>query len=236
MFKKKNILKHASEDEVFPDIVPAKKNIPEWYKNGTRFELPENDKKIKQIPIKFGFKVCSPFFEALSTGYTIPLPVDIAVMQTEGGPSISYNSSSIFKPISIRDDQQINKTLPIPEGFSNIHFAFLTQNVIKIPKGYSALLTHPLNRYDLPFLTLSGLVDGEFVMQSGNVPVFFNKTFEGIIPAGTPILQVILFKTENWESKVDKTLLEEAHLNSMKSTISSYGWYKNNIWKRKKYD
>ena len=73
-------------------------------------------------------------------------------------------------------------------------------------------------------------------MQNGNIPVFFSKTFEGIIKAGTPIAQIIPFKTENWTSELDPLILEEGHKNSKRSTMAAYGWYKQHFWKKKKYD
>ena len=231
MFKRKNILKHSSYTDAYPNIVPARNIIPDWYKKNQRFEsgaIPKNAGE------KAGFKLCKPFGESLMSGYILPLPMDIIVEQTEGGPSISWRNDG-SPAVSLRDDKDINGRLPAPSGYSDLHFVWHTQNAIKLPSGYSALFTHPLNRYDLPFITLSGIVDGHFVMPRGQVPVFFNKTFEGLIPAGTPIMQIILFKTENWLSKVDKNILTQADTNSSKSVNKIFGWYQENAWKKKTY-
>ena len=228
---KKNVIKHSGLHELIPSLVPSKTKVPDWYKNAKK-HLGEKD--IIELPANLGFKYCSSFQDAFLTGYMIPLPVDIAVKQTEGGPSVSWADLST-RYLQVRE-RETNETLPTPEGFSDVHFVWETQLMFKIPKGYSILLTHPLNRVDLPFFTLSGIVDGEFVMQNGNVPVFFSKTFEGIIPAGTPIAQIIPFKTEDWDSQLDSSILEEGHKNSKKSTMAAYGWYKKNLWKKKKYD
>jgi len=53
---------------------------------------------------------------------------------------------------------------------------------------------------DLPFQTLSGIVDCDVHPNSVFVPFFLKKDFEGIIPAGTPIMQLLPFKRESWES------------------------------------
>ena len=229
---KKNILKHASIDEAFPDISPAKKHVPDWYKDAQK--LTDGKKEILELPANLGFKYCGPFGDSLMSGYMIPLPVDLAVRQTEGGPSISW-SDPMYKVISIRP-KELNPTLPSPSGYSDIHFAWFTQHMIKIPKGYSVLFTHPLNRFDLPFITLSGIVDGEYVMQNGNVPVYFNNTFEGIIKAGTPIIQIIPFKRENWSSEKDQSIINDGNLNYKKSMFAAYGYYKQQFWKKKKYE
>jgi hypothetical protein len=231
MKNKKNILKHAVKDKSLPRITPSKTKVPDWFKNSYIFE--SGRVTPKRLPYSLKFKACSSFSDTFISGYMIPLSVDIAVEQSENGPIVSWNDpNTIF--VALRN-KEINKEIPTPEGFSDVHFVWNCPQVYKIPKGYSALVCHPLNRFDLPFLTLSGIVDGEVSLYGGNIPVFFNKNFEGIIEAGTPIAQIILFKTENWESEEDDSILEESEINERKSLNASFGWYKKNIWKQKKY-
>lgn len=231
---KKNILKHTATSSSYPQIQPSKKFVPEWYKDSPKFFDGITEKNIKSLPLPMSFKMCSVFSETFFTGYTIPLPVDIAIEQTEGGPKITWNSSIADQFIDLRINDK--SELPTPLGCSSLHFVWLTKHIIKIPKGYSALLTHPLNRHDLPFITLSGIADGEFVMHNGNIPVYFSSSFEGIISAGTPIIQVLLFKSENWDNEIDENLIPKAKENENKSQYSAYGWYKKNIWKKKTYN
>jgi hypothetical protein len=235
MFNKKNIIKHAAPNDDLR-IISSKSTIPDWYKDIKKFGSSNNQKDIKSFPAKISLKACVPFFEAMSSGHMIPLSQDIAIEQTDGGPSITYNIpfQNSTPPISIRDSH-VNVNLPTPTGYSSLHFAWLTTVVYKIPKGYSALITHPLNRTDLPFFTLSGIIDGEYVVPLGNIPVFISSTFEGIIPAGTPIAQILLFKTEDWSSEEDKSIIEESLTNSKRS-VSTLGWYRNHIWKKKFYN
>jgi len=229
---KKNILKHAPLNDNFPNVIPAKRVTPDWYKDATK--LSDGNKEIKNLPAKLGFKYCSPFGDSLLSGYVIPLAVDIAVEQTEGGPSISWSDSD-NKYLDLRPTES-NPTLPTPNGYAPLHFTWLTQHMIKIPKGYSALITHPLNRFDLPFITLSGIIDGEFVLHNGNIPVYFNTKFEGIIKSGTPIIQVIPFKRESWSSEIDKEILMDGFNNGKKSKMSAFGWYKQSHWHKKNYE
>jgi hypothetical protein len=230
--KNKNVLKHSSIDLSFPEISPAKNFIPDWYKNAPPFK--DGQKTPKRLPFPLTFKKCIVFLDSFTTGYMIPLSVDICVEKTDMGQLISWNDES-NSFVELRDSK-INELIPTPVGYSEQHYVWKTKNMFKIPKGYSAFLGHPLNRFDLPFLTLSGIIDGEMCVYDGNVPVFFKKDFEGLIPAGTPIAQLFLFKTENWTSKVDKTIIEEGKNNLKKSLNLGFGWYKKNIWKKKTYE
>jgi hypothetical protein len=231
MIKKNNILKHRSLREEFPPISSSKFFIPDWFKKTNRL-APGRDEKVMPLPLTF--KACSAFSDSFISGYMMPLAVDIAVKQTEAGPSVSWNDPNL-KIVSLREKKD-NYLLPTPNGYSDSHFVWNTQHQFKIPKGYSALMTHPLNRYDLPFITLSGIIDGEFTVYEGNVPVFFKEGFEGIIPAETPIAQILLFKTENWTSILDDSIQKDADLGNRKSGNKAFGWYKQNIWNKKTYD
>jgi len=237
MFNKKNILRHSALNPNFPQIAPAKKFVPDWYRSGRRIQPTDEvntDREIKSFPIKMGFKMCVPFSEPFVNGYIMPLPFPIAVEQTPGGPRITWNDQGL-QMIGIREISD-NPTLPTPAGMANTHFIWQTQHMFKVPEGYSALFTHPFNRYDLPFITLTSIVDGEFVMQNGNVPVFFSNTFEGIIPEGTPIAQILLFKRESWTSEHDTSVLQEGDQNNVQSRIAGINWYRNKHWKKKSYD
>lgn len=127
--------------------------------------------------------------------------------------------------------------LPIPAGHNPTHYIWKFPVSVEFPAGYSALITHPLNRFDLPFTSLSGIVDGNFVLSSsGNYPFFLKENFEGVIKQGTPIVQIIPFKRESWLSKKDLSLKEKSRIGLKKTTSVLHGWYKKNFWQRKTYE
>jgi hypothetical protein len=233
MFKKnKLILKHSTFFAGYPEVKPAKSFIPDWYRLDKNPE--RNLKNIKQLPHILNFRSCFPFFDSFTLGYMITLPVDIAIKQLTAGPQITWNEG-VVDPLQMRVGNE-NSNVPIPRGCSSTHFIWQLINSIKIPKGYSALFCHPLNRYDLPFVSLSGVIDGEIALHRGNFPVFFSSTFEGIVKQGTPIIQIILFKTENWKSEIDINILAEADIGATNSKSVVFGWYKKNKWKKKIFE
>ena len=60
-----------------------------------------------------------------------------------------------------------------------------------LPAGWSLFATHPVNREDLPFRTLTGLVDADRFHEVGiNFPaLWLDETFKGTVPRGTPVAQ-----------------------------------------------
>ena len=125
----------------------------------------------------------------------------------------------------------------MPAGHHPTEFTWQTGIANTIPLGYSVLITHPLNRNDLPFRTLSGIVDGGLIMNpAGEIPFFVKEGFDGIIPQGTPIMQLIPYRQENWTHKKTKGLLKKSKEHNAKSSSLIHGWYKKTFWTRKNYD
>lgn len=232
MFKKKPVLQYESALKSYQNsITPARNNIPEWYKKIPKW------KNNKMFDMDVGFqptiKHCAPFLEAMTTGYMINLPYDLYVSNNNGSPFLSWNK--IQFPPTWRDS--VSSDSVVPAGHFPTEYIWNYCVAHTIPKGYSLLFTHPLNRHDLPFTTLSGIVDGGFVMNAhGQIPFYIKQNFEGLIPQGTPIAQLIPFRQENWHSKKVKDLVKigETHRDASSSLIS--GWYKKTFWTRKKYD
>jgi hypothetical protein len=72
---------------------------------------------------------------------------------------------------------------------------------IKTPKGYSTMFIQPMHR-ESPFTILPGIVDTDTYTAPINFPFIINDLkFEGLIPKGTPIAQVIPFKRDSWSIK-----------------------------------
>ena len=233
MFKKTPILKYESSIEAYQDsIIPSKKVIPDWYKkipkwkNNTFFDT--------QTGVNPTVKQCIPFMDSLTIGYVITLPYDIFIKNNNGQPIIVW-------PICVENPPKMRKDIAdiniVPAGHYPIEFTWDYNVAYALPKGYSAIFTHPLNRHDLPFTTMSGVIDGGLVMTAhGNPPFYIKEGFEGIVPQGTPIAQLIPFRQENWKSKRTPGLVKLGNLDSIKTGLVFGSWYKKTFWVRKKYE
>ncbi|MCE3249747.1 MAG: hypothetical protein K0R41_3572 [Geminicoccaceae bacterium] len=72
---------------------------------------------------------------------------------------------------------------------------------IALEPGWSLLVVHPINRADLPFQTLTGLVDAD---RYGDGLIHFparwlDAGFEGVLARGTPVAQCIPVRREALE-------------------------------------
>lgn len=228
---KRQKIKYQQLNEYSPSLVPIKTVVPDWYKAIERFF--GGKMEFKNGSLNTGLKHCMPFLDSLTVGYSIPLTTDLLIEKHGEGHIVHWNN--VDETVLQLRNSEAATTYPKPAGHSEEEFVWRLQTILEVPKGYSLLLTHPLNRYDLPFTTFTGIVDGGWSLTSGNIPFVFKKNFEGVIPAGTPIMQAIPFKQESWESVKSIGLVEEAHLNRQRSMSRLYGWYKSTYWTKKEY-
>jgi hypothetical protein len=126
----------------------------------------------------------------------------------------------------------------IPNDYTDMEFVWHPGWIPELPKGYSALITHPINRVDLPFYTLSGVVEHDTYLQAmpgSNLPLLLKKDFSGIIPIGTPMYQIIPFKRDSWESSLNE--YDKYAQGKITNPIESYpsGGYKKLHWIKKNF-
>jgi hypothetical protein len=198
---------------------PAKKFIPDWYK------------KIKVGKDFPNVKKCIPFLDSMSSGYIQTTWCDIIVTEEEDELKVFFDSEV---PIL---GQRPTSDMPVDQSFYETEFVWQRPWSTILPDGYSAIIMHPLNRVDLPFITISGIIDFDKSIHApiGNIPFFIKKGFTGTIPAGTPMFQMIPFKREDWnsENQAYSDIFWQKKLNERKG-ISDI--YKKRVWQKKSYE
>lgn len=199
--------------------IPASKSVPEWWRKGSRV-----------VDGVETMKNCVPILDSLTTGYLIPLTVD--VFKRKG-----KDEAIVRSDISVVSKHYITQTsfFPTPEEYEPQPQKWINQWKIQTPKGYSCLFIHPLNSPQLPFHSFSGIVDTDKHPLVIHFPFVFRKDFEGTIPAGTPIIQVIPFKRDSWDLKIidDKEFVEYEKQHEVFNP--PFSWYKKHAWSKKEY-
>lgn len=208
---------------------PADSFIPDWYKNT------ESYIGGKRVPNGTGqtsgtIKRCMPVFDAITAGYIITSPADVFVSKKY---DTQYFEWSNFDLIHFHVIEQA-KEHPLVKQFAYPKW----QNpwAIKTPKGYSTLFVQPFHRESV-FTLLPGIVDTDTYTAPVNFPFVVNDPdFEGLIPKGTPIAQVIPIKRDSWKIELgsEYELKEQANV-TIKLMSKFFDRYKTMFWSRKEY-
>jgi hypothetical protein len=189
-------------EHVLPPPLPAAKALPEWLRSmpATAFDH-ETGQDVRTL------KQCPPLLDALNLGFLVFLPVDVEI---EAGPVFRWDWSPPVcslqgfprSPLSFHVSAQ-GKGAPFASGEQRF-LKFLNFWTISTESGVSILVTHPLNRPDLPFTTLAGVVDTD-AYGAGLIhfPALWNDpAFAGTLPRGTPVAQLVPFRREPVEATV----------------------------------
>jgi len=216
----------------------ASKNVmPKWFLRHGKYKKDEFGKEVFSEGEKMpSWKACPAVLDTLVSGYVLRTPCDILVTK-QGGEYKIIPEKGFEKFVGLRGKEL---GFPTPPGYEDIHFYWYLNWMPQVPKGYTVLATQPINRFDLPFLTISGFIDCEEFGFPGKAPFFIKKGFEGFISSGTPYIQMIPFYQEDWKLKNNYYSEEEliARYNKQKENFISKirTNYKEKFWIKKKYE
>ena len=145
--------------------------------------------------INKNLKMCLPFVDAISCGFIQKTWCDIYIDKSDNSMKYYWAHS----PAPLGDRATTNIT--ISEKYYPLEFHWKNPWIPRTPKGWSVLITHPNNRLDLPFTTLSGIIDSDnfYHVEFGQYPFYVDANFEGLIPVGTPMFQIMPFKRDDWK-------------------------------------
>ncbi len=220
--------------------VPSRKLIPPWFKKMKPFSVTKNDQGQTMETVK----KCVPFIDAMSAGYTFLTHVDLQLTIEKGKVRTIFlderhrKEMETFKPIETHPKPQVEGS-PF-EDF--LILKFISPWRIKVPKGYSCLFLPPMNQFELSYIPLCGIVDSDNYEGIVNFPFIVPALQEGVqvnIPAGSPFIQIIPYKREEWVENVDNLNGDGADAyNNMRAEmrVERQDYYRKNNWDKKKFN
>lgn len=221
--------------------IPVSKVIPKWFVDASRFWKNPSNGEVFVGPNgekSLTFKACPALMDMFTTGYFLVTPCDVEFYIEDGIPK-SKVPNNFHDFVGERDKMD---GFDNPSDYYEKHFHWYPNWAPQVPDGYSVLYMNPLNRFNLPFLTISGVIDNDKMTTPGNMPFFLKKGFTGVIPKGTPFVQLIPFKRDDWEMEIQQHDRREIHDRSNEvyqayrhPDFKNGGGYKKLTWSRKKF-
>jgi len=198
---------------------PASAFIPDWMKQLKPYG---DDKKYRLFALHRSnetAKKCPPMLDAVMTGYVIQTTEDFMVEQRDGAPFFYWSNGlgvEFHVPSQIQTHSRSNQSVP----------KWLNPFGVQTPPGYSTLFIPPVNQ-DSPIVTaFSGMVDTDKFVVPINFPFLLtDPNFEGLVPAGTPMVQLIPIKREEWNNQVTSGMTEDIErAKRLKQSVFQYGY------------
>ncbi len=174
--------------DVLPRPTAARSALPEWLR-----KMPASAHSDTHGHDVRTLKHCPPFIDAMMHGFVVPLPCDVHVAKGELSwdwrlPPLSVEGHT-RSPISFHVPAQLTGT-PMHEA-TQVAVKFNAFWTIELEPGWALFATHPVNRHELPFRTVTGLVDSD---RFHDVGIFFpaiwtDPDYSGTLVRGTPVAQ-----------------------------------------------
>jgi len=227
---------------------PIKLNIPDWFK--------KLDHTISEKTVKG----CMPFLDTLTSGYLLKMPQDFHVRhnvdnKNEKGEDFkdSFQTFGLHDMSGLLGAKYVNlnsgfdthslkqlKGSPFIEKNKNLPFyKILNPWKIKTPQGYSCLFVPPLNNADDRFFIIPGIVDTDTYPNEINFPIIINgdkyPVLEDTIKKGTPYVQIIPFKRDNWKMTIKSRKQKEIQNNRLFYGLKIINIYKDKYWNKKSW-
>jgi len=174
---------------LLPRPIPARAALPEWLRAmAPRAPSAVHGREIRTV------KQCPPFVDAMTHGFMLVLPCDVTVT-----PGMKFSWDWALPELVLQGHPSAPLSFHVPEQIAGSPLAHGNRSAIKfnsfwtieLEAGWSLLAMHPVNRDDLPFRTVTGLVDADRFNEVGiNFPaVWLDEQFGGVLAKGTPIAQ-----------------------------------------------
>ncbi len=174
---------------LLPRPIPARTALPDWLRAmAPRVPSATHGREIRTV------KQCPPFVDAMRHGFMLVLPCDVAVE-----PGMKFRWDWPLPALAVQGHPLAPLSFHVPEQVAGSPLAHGDRSAIKfnsfwtveLEPGWSLLAMHPVNRDELPFRTVAGLVDADRFNAVGiNFPaVWLDERFSGVLPRGTPIAQ-----------------------------------------------
>lgn len=174
--------------DLLPQPVAAKASLPQWL----RQMPPRAPSTVHQRSIRT-VKQCPPFVDAMAHGFLILLPCDVVVQDGR------FSWDWPLPVLAVPGHPRAPLSFHVPEQLAGSPLAHGQQSALKfnsfwtiaLEPGWSLMVVHPVNRDDLPFRLVSGLVDADRFNEVGiNFPaIWTDPHFQGVLPRGLPVAQ-----------------------------------------------
>jgi len=203
--------------------VPAKEVMPDWFKR-----LPAVDKaRLSPTNHAITVKRCMPFFDALATGWILPLAATVRLEIRDEGRTVDAGWDFDRMMVSNHSIHQVTGNPQEPRPPSKFHNYW----TIRTPPGWSCLFVPPLNRPNPVVEVVAGVVDTDTYISQVHFP-FFAIAADGlyVLEKGTPLVQIIPFRRADASLpsaiKVETPSDAATRQRIFRNTLAGDGWYR----------
>lgn len=217
-----------------PEPIQVASNLPGWWKKQSGYA--ENTLR-SEGEYALTVKKCQAVFDSMTFGYYLKMPMDIFVDATSDRVIFKLSTPELNGQLLSNHIKEQIEHYPIPDGYHEdiirIHPTWIAQT----SPGYSCLFINPMHTEGSPLLAIPGVIDTDKYPSDGFLSFFVKKGFKGVIKQGIPIIQLIPFKRESWESEFMDEEDSDGFVAAISTSVRSVfeNGYRLKFWSKKTF-
>lgn len=228
--------------DLFPEPIPAFKEIPSWYKKVESFY--NKDSTPVDGTQRLTVKRCVAFLDILTSGYLLKTPFDIYIDTTEGKRDFqipkameSFSAMGLKPMIGSHDMKQLDGYPIDTDKYIEFIFRINPIWIVEGSPGVSALFMQPQHQEISPLYAISAIIDIDTYPSDGMLSFLVRKDFKGYINRGTPLVQIIPFKRQEFTSEIVRDQEEYNRIKQIANKVRTVfnSGYKKFMWHKKSY-
>ncbi len=174
---------------------PANKVIPSWYKDLSVWK--KDDALNIDTPT---IKNCMPAQDYMLSGYIIFNTYEFTLLAKKND---LYENIEAVCPHMAHLSSHHHEQMPVQiKGSRKQYFKIAQPWMVKTPPGYSCLFQQPFYHFEERYQLLPAIVDTDLHDLNVEIPGYLLTNESVKIESGTPLVQVIPFKRDNWHSNM----------------------------------
>jgi hypothetical protein len=223
--------------KVFPEPSPVQKseNLPDWWRKQTGYI--NSDRSIKNGQMHLTVKKCQAIFDSMTMGYYLKCPMDLFIDATEESLSFSLSTPELNGQVLTTHSREQLSEYPILDEYHRDILRIHPMWIIETEKGFSTLFLRPMHSDESPLYAVPGVVDTDQYPSDGYLSFFVKKGFKGIVKQGTPIVQIIPFRRDEWVSEIIDEEDSDSYIGSITAKVRTVfeNGYRLKFWTKKNF-
>ena len=217
----KQFIEFSTDVEGLERVAPVQKSThftPQWFKDMKDY-IPQQPTPDGSVPGRYGksdetakkwssgtVKRCPAIIDLITEGFIIPMWCDFLLQRDN--QILEYDNKNFPYGIEFHNNQQIHNW-KLKKGDFREGVKFNNPWRIYTPPGYSVMFIAPYYQFEHRFTVLPGIVETDSYHHI-NFPTIMHTKKDTIIERGTPFIQVIPFKRDDWNFDVSTMTPEQA--------------------------
>lgn len=216
-----------------PTAIQNSENLPSWWRKQLGYI--DNNRQVESGQLKLTVKKCQAVFDSMTMGYYLKCPMDLYIDSTQENLTFSLSAPELNGHVLSTHSREQLSEYPTQDHYHKDILRIHPMWIVETEKGFSSMFLNPMHADSSPITAVPGVIDTDKYPSDGYLSFNVKKGFKGIIKQGTPIIQVIPFRRDEWKSIIIDDQNSDSYISNITTSVRSVfeNGYRIKFWTKK---